>query len=162
MDKHRLLLYVVKGLDICDVRILKSLFITYNRSLLFGGLLENIKFGPERIQNILFEYFTKSEVVELSIMAVKQCGLLLRNIPSEFRYLEICEAAVKQDGYSLRSVPLKKRTYEICLAAVNSDEDSIRFVPFELMTKEQEMNIYTAAARKNSSYINCIPQDIAK
>ena len=75
------------------------------------------------------KYFSRSDINELSKLAVLQNGLALKFVPNKLRDLNLCITAVKQNGLSLEFVPKNLVTLELCHSAVANKGSSLEFVP---------------------------------
>jgi Domain of unknown function (DUF4116) len=97
--------------------------------------------------------FTRwSEFRSLFYLAVQQDGLLLKQVPEQYRILEICRLAIQQNGMALAHAPhdLKssrafvskspncedKKTSELCCIAVEQNGLALNYVPENDRTPE--------------------------
>jgi calcineurin-like phosphoesterase family protein len=111
-------------------------------------------------QDIVFEiqknphYINRVEKTpERCMIAVKQKGLILKDIPKSMCTLELCIEAVKQNGWALKYVPEKLINTEICLIAVENDGDALMYTPDEFQTNE----LYIEAVKQNGTALQYVP-----
>lgn len=90
------------------------------------------------------------------IRVVKLNGLALKNIPSDMRTQELCDAAIEQNGLALGNVPENIKDAEKCRKAVDNDGRAIRYVPPSIMTQELAV---LAVERNADAYLD-VPKSL--
>jgi len=68
--------------------------------------------------------------LKICLVAVENCGLVLKFIPRHLKTYEICLAAVKSHGCALRYVPHELKTEELCMLAVKQNAYALSSTPF--------------------------------
>jgi len=68
-------------------------------------------------------------------MAVSICGITIAHIQAEFLTAARCLRAVKQNGLALKFIPTDYRTYEVCLSAIINYPEALEYVPDEHKTE---------------------------
>ena len=78
---------------------------------------------------------------------VMENGLNLKDVPNEFKTLNICLIAIKGNGLALEFVPIQFQTETICKLAVKQNPMALEFVPDGLKT----LKICTIAIKNGES-----------
>ena len=107
---------------------------------------------------IKVDRFILSDMSDLLIydncmMAVKQTGYALYNVPEEHISYKLCLAAVENQGYSLFGVPYKFRTSSLCLTAVTQNGLALEHVP----QRFKSYKVCLAALRQNDNALEFLP-----
>lgn len=105
------------------------------------------------IQNPLSIAFMAShQTEERSLIAVRQCGMLIKRIEHITRPVSI--AAVTENGIALNYILPEEQDEEICIAAVRQNGFALKYVS----TKTEE--ILLEAVRQNGLALKLVPQQI--
>lgn len=99
------------------------------------------------------KYLSKTNINELSKLAVLQNGVALKYVPIKLCDLELCTMAVKKNGLALEFVPIKLITSELCHLAVKNNGLALRFVPKEFYSKK----LFQTALNNNPWSLKYVP-----
>lgn len=78
---------------------------------------------------------------------VEENGINLKDVPNEFKTLNLCLMAIKANGLALEYIPIQFQTETICKLAVKQNPMALEFVPDGLKT----LKICTIAIKNGES-----------